>query len=211
MANKLIDITGNKYGMLTPIKYLGNQKWLCQCDCGNQSIHYAHHLKHGDVKSCGCMTEVWREQTRGFHQESKTRLYHIWDSMKQRCYNHNHVGYKWYGEKGIKVCEEWMDYLPFREWALSSGYAEDLSLDRVDSDKDYCPENCRWVTQTHQANNKSNNKYIEFDGKKLTYSQWAKETGLNKQTIRRRNLAGWSAEDILTTPIGQKPKSKTQH
>lgn len=210
MPAKLIDITGQKYGMLTPVKYLGKSQWLCKCECGNLSVHSSVHLKHGDVKSCGCMTEVWREKSRGFHQESKTRLYNIWSSMKQRCYNPKNQGYKWYGARGIKVCDEWMDYLGFRDWALSSGYSDDLTLDRLDSDKEYCPGNCRWATYAEQENNKRNNKYIEFDGKRLTYSQWARETGLSKEAIRRRMLSGWSAEDCLTTPIWQKPKSKIE-
>lgn len=208
MPARLIDITGNKYGMLTPIEYIGKQKWLCRCECGKQSVHYAHHLKHGDVKSCGCMSEKWREESRGFHQESSTRLYHIWTSMKQRCYNSSHEGYKWYGGKGIKVCEEWLEYLPFMKWAMSNGYADNLMLDRIDGNKDYCPENCRFVTQIQQANNKCNNKYIEFDGERLTYSQWARKTGLSKQLIRRRILSGWSAKDCLTTPSGEKPKTE---
>ncbi len=210
MPRKHTDITGGKYGMLTPIKYIGGGKWLCQCDCGNQSIHYAHHLKNGTIKSCGCMHYIRTEarKTSGLSRESYKRLNHIWQGMKKRCSDPCANGYKLYGGRGITVCKEWEDFSEFVKWSVSHGYADDLTIDRIDNDGDYCPENCRWATAIQQANNRYTNKYIEFDGKRLTYSQWARKTGLHKNTIRMRILKGWSVEDCLTTPAWKNPKSE---
>lgn len=128
-----------------------------------------------------------------------TRLGSIYHNMKTRCTNPNYDKYKWYGGKGISVCDEWMNsYDAFEEWALSHRYADDLTLDRIDPNGNYCPENCRWVSRKEQANNRSSNHLLTFNGKTLTIQQWADETGLSHGCISQRINAGWPVERILT-------------
>lgn len=145
------DLTGEKFGRLTAIQYekTGNSlKWICKCECGKTVKAYGYDLQRGRVKSCGCRKER--------HGGKYSRLYTIWAGMKKRCNNPNHMHYKYYGGKGVKVCAEWeTSFEPFRDWALSNGYRDDLTIDRIDSSGDYTPNNCQWITgaeNTRKAN-----------------------------------------------------------
>lgn len=131
----------------------------------------------------------------------KEKLYGVWKCMRQRCSDPNVSRAKYYVNKGITVCDEWSDYLVFREWAMSNGYKEGLTLDRINNDGNYCPENCRWVTYEVQANNHSRNKRLSYNGETKTLSEWASVTGLPYDTIKRRLYYGWSVEKTLTTPV----------
>lgn len=208
MAKK-IDVNeyiGNKYGRLTVVEYLGmidgKRKYLCRCDCGNERTLPIYDLKSGHTKSCGCLMRemtVERNRTHGGH---KTRLYKIWGGMKTRCHNSNSPKYKDYGGRGIAVCQEWRDnFDTFRDWATTNGYAEDLSLDRINVDGNYEPDNCRWSDMKTQARNKRNNRYITLNGETLTIATWAERTGIKAITIRSRLNSGWSVEKTLTTPV----------
>ena len=131
-----------------------------------------------------------------------TRLGRIYHNMKTRCTNSNYDKYQYYGGKGIGICEEWMDsYDAFEEWALSHGYADDLTLDRIDVDKDYSPDNCRWVSWKDQANNRTSNHMLTHNGKTQTLQRWAEETGIDANTIGQRVRAGWDVGGALTEPI----------
>ena len=124
--------------------------------------------------------------------------------MKRRCYDNNAISYNKYGGRGIKVCEEWQEYEPFSEWAKNNGYTDELTLDRIDNNGDYSPNNCRWATYKEQALNTRTNHFIEFCGEIKTLSQWADELGINRSTLCERiNSRGWSIEKALTTPAGK--------
>ena len=150
----------------------------CKCDCG--SIKEIRLDTLGKVKSCGCLNLEPKHIT---HGETGTRLYQLWASMKDRCKNPNGKGYHHYGGRGITYCEEWEEYIPFRDWALSVGYEEGLELDRIDNNGNYEPSNCRWTTRKEQCLNTRRNKYITFKGKSQTVSQWADEFNVKYMDI----------------------------
>ena len=197
------DITGKKFNKLTAICFSYNKQtksrktsyWKFRCDCGKEIIRARGDVVKGNTKSCGCQTKLLMTESKKIHGYSHTRLYEIYKLMIRRCYNKNMKGFKNYGGRGIKVCEEWKkDFLSFRCWALDNGYKEDLTIDRIDNDGDYCPENCRWATKKEQANNKRNNKILFYKGKKQSLSKWAKELNINYNKLRSRLQYGWSVE-----------------
>lgn len=162
---RIINLTGQKFGCLTVISRSVDHiqpsgtkraKWLCRCECGNNVEVTGINLRRGKTKSCGCITKDLNRRRRGtFHGESHTKLYHVWSQMIQRCTNPKQKKYPIYGGRGITVCEEWKySYLRFRNWAMTNGYAEGLSIDRIDVDGNYEPSNCRWATSLEQAANK---------------------------------------------------------
>ena len=121
--------------------------------------------------------------------------------MHERCERVNHTHYKDYGGRGISVCDEWSEYVPFMKWSLVNGYQDNLTLDRKDTDGNYCPENCQWVTMKQQQNNKRNNRRLLWNGETHTVSEWSEITGIKPTTIIARLNAGWSTEESLTTPV----------
>lgn len=157
---KYIDITGRKFGRLTSVSVVYKNKyneeyWNCVCDCGNKVVVRKSHLLQGKIVSCKCFQKERRMQ--GISKIkclSKTRLYRIWQNMKNRCYYKKHPEAKYWGGKGIEVCKEWKEsFINFYEWAMQHGYQDHLSIDRIDSDGNYCPENCRWATSYEQVHN----------------------------------------------------------
>lgn len=196
------DLTGNKYGKLLVIRRFeqnsksGNAKWVCRCDCGNTTIVIGSKLKNGYTKSCGC--NRISNKAKG---HSKERLYRIWYKMKVRCYKEDDEHYKWYGGRGIRICDEWLnDFLAFREWALTHGYSETLSIDRIDVNGNYEPPNCRWTSQKTQTNNTSANRRVVFQGKEYTVAQFSEFLNYNYSTVRNRLKLGWTPERIAQTP-----------
>lgn len=207
------DLTGQKFGRLTVVCRAedGNGKspstkvrWLCRCECGNEIAvrHYA--LLRGNTKSCGCLSKEIHSKQNGL---SSTRLYNVWRGIKKRCYNKNNHAYENYGGRGIYMCDEWRNnFLSFYNWSIQNGYKEGLTIDRIDNNLGYSPENCRWVTSKAQANNTRSNHIVEYDGKRLTLTQWSEKTGISRDVIKRRLLIGWSAEEALTTPVGTRTR-----
>ena len=202
--SSFIDLTGNRYGRLVVVNRAENKlgkngrtrtMWNCVCDCGNAVIVEASHLKSGHSKSCGCITKK--------HGMFGTRIYKIWDSMKQRCFNKNHSEYKNYGGRGITICDEWIqNFQSFYNWAMANGYRDDLTIDRKDVNGNYCPENCRWADDIVQHNNTRVNRYIEFKGETHTMAEWARIKGMKYVTLNTRiNKYQWSIEKALTTPV----------
>lgn len=140
------DLSGKRFGMLKAIERLekqGRVAWRCQCDCGQQTVVLAGNL--GRQISCGCIRH--RPSSRKTHGEAGGKLYRVYYMMRHRCTNLTSPGYKYYGGKGVRLCEEWSTFKPFRDWARSHGYVEGLSIDRIDSDKGYEPSNCEWITR----------------------------------------------------------------
>lgn len=196
---KFQDLSGSKFGKLTAIKVAyknknGESVWECVCDCGNVVNVVCSNLKNGHSTSCGCYKKICSIT----HNETKTRLHRIWAGIKARCYNTNIAQYKNWGGRGITVCEEWKDsYETFRDWALANGYQENLTIDRINNDKGYSPDNCRWATQKQQSNNKRNNTLITFNNETHTISEWAEIIGVKSRTIQRRLVKNMPIEKIL--------------
>lgn len=192
------DLKGKKYGRLLAISFnklnhSGNSMWLCKCDCKNEKIVCGSKLLNGHTKSCGCL----RSSRNGL---SNTRIYHIWRLMISRCEDYKSDSYYWYGFKGIAVCDEWHDFDRFYQWALLSGYKDNLSIDRIDSNGNYEPSNCRWISQKEQCNNVSSNHILTHQNKQYTISQFAELLGFNYWTIINRLRLGWDVKRIAETP-----------
>ena len=198
------DLTGQKFGRLTVLKYLGESKWLCKCDCGTLSTPRGYNLVKGISKSCGCYQKEKIGKLATKHGMAGTRIYKTWHNMKSRCNNPNATKYEIYGGKGIKVCDEWMDFENFYRWAIENGYNDSLSIDRIDGNKDYEPSNCRWVDYKTQNNNKSQNHLITYKGRTQNISQWARELGMDANTLGTRLARGWNIEKAVTTPVIEK-------
>ena len=136
------------------------------------------------------------------HGKTNTRLYQIWRGIKKRCYVPTHKYYKHYGGRGIIVCDEWKNnFMNFYDWAVRNNYNEKLTIDRIDVNGNYEPNNCRWITQSEQLKNKTNNVYISYKGRTQTMSDWAKEFGLKQNVFRQRYILGWSMEKIQKTEV----------
>ena len=134
------------------------------------------------------------------------RLRKIWESMHERCEYEKHPHYRSYGGRGISVCEEWKEYIPFAKWAFRNGYADELSIDRIDTDGCYTPENCRWVSMKEQANNKRTNRIVVYEKCKYTLTELAEKIGMNKTTLKERLNMGWSIDDAVRKPIRKRTK-----
>ena len=194
------DLVGTRVNHLVVMSREGSDKnrnslWRCRCDCGKEILVRGFTLRSGDIFSCGC--ESKRSTT---HGESRTKLYHVWQGMKSRCNNPNYHQYHLYGGRGISVCGEWMDYINFKEWAINNGYKPGLTIDRIDTDGNYCPENCRWVTQKEQQNNKRTNRTITYNGETHSLMEWCELLQLNYERVSSRLDYGWTFEDAISLP-----------
>lgn len=174
-------------------------RWMCDCDCGKSVIVYADNLRAGKSQSCGCYRVDRNSEQFSTHGMTNTKLYGVWSGMKARCFNKNVDAYKDYGGRGIVVCDEWKnDFSAFYHWAIANGYREGLSIDRIDNDKGYAPDNCHWVTSVVQASNRRSNNTIQYNGEEHTVTEWAKILNINPKTIFNRIYSGWDVADALT-------------
>lgn len=205
---RLIDLSGQRFGRLKVIERVKSHKaqaqWRCICDCGKETVVCGQSLRTGHTQSCGCYgleVSVSHTPSNKKHNESRTPLYRIWIGMRSRCGNEKSNAFRYYGGRGITVCEEWQNsFETFRDWALSNGYRDDLTIDRINVNGGYCPENCRWATMKTQLNNTRVNKRITWNGEEKTVAQWAEETGIADSTIRARMRRGNAAETLLRIP-----------
>ena len=221
-----IDLTGRVFGRLrvisfhhTEIRYYGKDKhkcykhyWLCECTCKNKTIVEGGSLRRMNCRSCGCLAREMSSKNRYKHGEADTRLYKVWQKMKDRCYNKNCTGYENYGGRGIKVYEEWKNnYIPFRDFMLSLGYDETLprdtqTLERIDVNGNYEPSNCRLATKQEQNCNKRSNHFVTYKGVTKTITEFANEYRLDVDTIINRvNNFGYTIEEAIEKPVRHCP------
>lgn len=207
---QLLDLRGEVYGHLTVVSrsddhiFPSGQRarmWRCKCDCGNMIIVDGRNLRSGHTQSCGCIRSERKIKHGDCLSGKQPRMYRIWAGMRARCNSPNSVHYKEYGARGISVCEEWRDYSKFKEWAIKNGYEDSLTLDRIDVNGDYSPENCRWASWRTQQNNSRRNVVIEHGGQRHTLSEWAEIYGIPYKTFWYRIRSGWSFDKASSTPL----------
>lgn len=208
----MVELTiGSKVGNWTLIRRgstpSGHTAYYCECECGTRRWVQKHHLEDGTSKSCGCLFREAVKNRNKTHGMSGTRIYRIWRSMLTRCESPRHPTYAQHGARGISICKEWHEFPAFYKWAIETGYVDGakLSLDRIDNNGNYCPENCRWANAVTQGNNRRTNKRIEINGRVKTLTQWAEEYGININTVNSRiNQMKWDVVKAITTPVAGK-------
>lgn len=211
-GGRAVDITGGKFGMLTALRDVGSRnnrrRWLFQCDCGacveRDAITVRNIARKGGKPNCGCaLSEIRAGNGRlgRTHGLSTHRLYDVHRQMLRRCENPNSKDYPLYGARGISVCDEWQDIHAFFDWALASGYEQGLTIERIDNDKGYSPDNCTWIPNERQAHNTRRLLLITHNGITDYASSWARRTGLPIRTIISRKRYGWDDARTIETPV----------
>ncbi len=205
------DLTGQRFGRLIVIEEAGrtkqgNVKWLCRCDCGQDTVASQGNLHRSTTKSCGCFRAESASRlftTHGLSKENgkQSRLYGIWLEMKRRCCDQRRKAFKNYGGRGISVHPLWMAFGNFYSWAMANGYAPNLTIERKDNNGNYEPGNCTWIPLKLQSSNTRSSRFITHEGRTLTMTQWAAIVGLSTGTLWMRLKLGWPYGKALTTPI----------
>lgn len=213
---KFIDLSGNIYGRLTIIKRANNYvspsgnksaMWVCRCSCGKVVVVRATDLKQKKVFSCGCYKNEQTSKRRRIHGLGRTRICVMWRDMIRRCTNPKVRSYKNYGSRGITVCDEWKNnFLSFYNWAMKNGYDDSLTIDRINTNKGYSPENCRFVSIREQENNKRTNHYVEYSGEKKSIADWSRELKISYVVLLSRINRGWETERAFFEPVIQRKK-----
>lgn len=216
---KFEDLTGKQFGRWSVISFIevrevGKAKvkkafWLCECQCDKHTRREvpSDSLKCGNSKSCGCLkveSTIKRSTKHGYARRGKngTSIYHVWHEIKARCFNQNDKAYTNYGGRGISMCDEWKNsFIAFKDWAYSNGYQEGLTIDRIDNNGNYEPDNCRWVNYKVQANNTRSCRYLEINGERKTISQWCDVYGISSSVVYTRiDTYHWDVIKALTKP-----------
>ncbi|MDC2867530.1 hypothetical protein [Bacillus sp. BP-3] len=193
------DISNKKFNYLTAIEYVGHSNWRCKCECGNEVIFARYQLEKSIVYSCGCQKSRLLSESRSKGKVYNKRLNKIFDGMKQRCTNPNCPNYKHYGARGIKMCEEWVEsYDNFYWWAMENGYKDDLSIDRIDVNGNYSPNNCRWIPQSLQQRNKRDTIRVEINGELLTLPEICEKYSLSKAAVFYRYHRGYRGKELIS-------------
>lgn len=201
-----LHLTGSTFGKLKVLGISEKRKkngrcttyWSCLCECGNSTAASTNDLRTGNTSSCGC----GHKGINSTHGESKTRLYRTWRGMKNRCLNPNEEGYKNYGGRGIQICEEWMSFKPFAEWAKANGYADGMTIERSNVNGNYEPSNCLFIPNKDQALNKTTTRYETAFGETKAFWDWSKDSRClvsYHALYLRITRYGWDMEKALTT------------
>lgn len=198
----LKDLTGQRFGRFTVIcrgnnDNQGKPKWKCLCDCGNVREVLSSNLLKGCSNSCGCLQKELLSKRMTKIGESRTRLYKIWNNMALRCNKKENKDYKNYGGRGIEVCEEWKNFLKFKEWSITNGYKDNLTIDRIDVNGNYEPLNCKWATRSEQSNNRRECIYLTKENETKTITQWERELGFKTGSMLARYHKGESIETLF--------------
>ena len=221
MPKRREDLTGRRFGRLTVIDFYdhnkyGQPRWLCECDCGNTAVVTGSDIRSGSTSSCGCL---WREritQSKTTHGMSQSDIYAEYRSMKNRCYNEQAHNYKYYGGRGIKMCDRWRDDIHafYDDVSILPNFREEgYSLDRIDNDGDYEPGNVRWATIKEQCNNRRPNigkRIHEYNGEMYSLREISNMTGISYKTLNNRLLKGWEPERAFNTKVEEKFRHKSK-
>ena len=200
---KIIDLTGQKFNRLEVLEFVEVKKkfsyWLCRCDCGNEVIVRGNDLKSGKTQSCGCFCREFSKKRFTKHGMRYTKIYSTWLNMKNRCENPNDKRHPQYGGRGIKVCERWHNFENFYDDVSKLPHfgEKGYSLDRIDVDGDYCPENCRWANAKEQARNTHKNIFVEYNGIKMALSEASEKSGIFYQTLHQRYKRGKRGDELF--------------
>jgi hypothetical protein len=214
LSAKLIDITGQRFGKLTVLELdksksgCGGSRWKCQCDCGAIKIIESARLRSGHGTQCQACANEQNRIRNTTHGDSYSRLHRCWTGMIWRCNSTSKRNYNFYLARGIKVCEEWHDYLKFKEWALQNGFKENLEIDRINCDGNYEPSNCRWVTELEQQRNRRDIKPISWRGETHALSEWSDILKIGYATLYMRlHKWKWPLDKAFTVdPRSYHPK-----
>lgn len=208
------DLTGQVFGRLTVIEYVGSKGanyglWKCKCECGKETISRLDTLKNGQAKSCGCLTRSGHISVT--HGLSNHRLYTIYENMKKRCNDPSHKAYHHYGGRGIKICDEWINSVEAFIRDMEDTFKEGLTLERIDVNGDYSPENCKWATRIEQGNNRRNNRLIEVFGETMTLAQATRKYNVSTSNLRYRlDVLKYAPELAVSLPLWKKGKRKKE-
>ena len=200
--SKFIDLRGQKFNKLTVIERIDGKrtKWKCQCECGNITEVSSANLKSGAVKSCGCLRH--KQSHNYMHGKSKSSLYQMWKSMIYRCEKPNHIAYKFYGERGISVCDEWHDFLVFEKWVMETKPEPNYTIERIDVNEGYNPLNCTWIPMKEQANNRRSCVMITYGNETHNLKEWCDLLKLNYKLVHNRIYKlGWDFEKAISHPV----------
>lgn len=200
---KFQDLIGMRFGSLVVKSKLNinrhrEMEWLCICDCGNSHKATSNRLTTGKTTCCHACAMKKISISNSKNGVEPKKLYNAFTNMKTRCYNKNYFLFHRYGGRGITVCDEWRnDFSAFRKWAFENGWDESLTLDRIDNDKGYSPQNCRWVNKTAQDNNRSTNRYLEHNGERDTLANWSRRLNIPYYVLQHRMEKGLPDDEIL--------------
>lgn len=211
MGRPRADISGQRFGRLVAVRFLERRGhgalWRCICDCGREVDAYSAAMRHGTSKSCGCFRKermagltYKHGQTGGANRKRRPPEYKTWDSIKQRCINPNATGFEWYGGRGITIAPEWREDFDAFLAHVGPRPSSRHSIERLDSNGNYEPGNVCWADWVQQANNRSNNRIVEYGGVRMTLKQAADRAGIPYKTVKSRVQKGWSEERALTVP-----------
>ena len=197
------NLVGQKYGRLTVIERIGSKTgktyWHCVCDCGGTKNATAGDMRFGRTLSCGCLRKESLSKISKTHGMTKSRIYQCWSDMMTRCRNSKDKHYKWYGARGIMICEKWLSFDGFYE-DMQDGYADDLTLDRIDVDGNYEKSNCKWSTVQEQCDNRRSNHYITYQGITDTLTNTCKRCNVSRSLVTDRLKTGWDVKSAIERP-----------